>query len=91
MSGKCTIVIDRKKDALRVPNGCVVGNGRIATVYVLTPVTKDGVKKDEFKPRKVTVGLRGDSHTEILSGLKVGEKVRPGVFKGPKRKAFDLG
>jgi hypothetical protein len=27
---------------------------------------------------------------EIVSGLKAGEKVKPGIYKGPPRKAMDM-
>lgn len=90
MSAKCTIIIDRKSNVLRVPNGCVEGSGANAKVQVVTQTVKNGQKTDVFTPRSVTVGLQGDSHVEIVSGLKPGERVKPGEFTGPRRKSIDL-
>ena len=45
------------------------GGKRPATVWVTSA--------DPYKPvsRKVTVGLRGENHAEILAGLRPGDKV----------------
>jgi HlyD family secretion protein len=89
MSAKCDIVIGRKKNALRLPSDTVEGDSSTATVQVLEPNAKKDAKP-VFKPRKITVGLHGDAFVEIVSGLKAGEKVKPGKFKGPSRKAIDM-
>jgi HlyD family secretion protein len=90
MSARCTIVIDRKKNVLRLPNNCVEGEGAKAKAQVVTVTHKDGKPVDTAAPRPVVAGLRGDSHVEIVSGLKEGERVKPGAYTGPKRKAMDL-
>jgi multidrug efflux pump subunit AcrA (membrane-fusion protein) len=46
---------------------------------------------DTHTPRSVAVGLRGDSHVEIVSGLRQGERVKPGAYTGPPRKEIGLG
>jgi HlyD family secretion protein len=90
MSARCTIVIARRQGILRLPIGCVEGDGPAATVQLLTRGMKAGRPVDLPEPRRVRLGLRGDSHVEILEGLREGERVKPGVFRGPKRKALDF-
>jgi HlyD family secretion protein len=90
MSARCTIVVARRKGVMRLPSDCVEGEGAAAKVQIATKSTKDGKTVDVFTPRTVVAGLRGDSHIEIVSGLKAGEKVKPGIFKGPPRKAIEL-
>jgi HlyD family secretion protein len=90
MSARCTIVMDRHKNVLRVPANCVTGTGADATVQVATE-HKTGAKTDvTYETRKVKTGLRNESHVEILSGLKEGEKLKPGEFAGPKRAGIRL-
>lgn len=90
MSAKCTIVIARRKNVLRLPNECVEGEGANAKVQVWSQAIKNGKKTDVFTPRPITISLRGDTHVEILSGLKEGERVKPGVYTGPKRRSLDI-
>jgi RND family efflux transporter MFP subunit len=91
MSARCTVVMARRKNVVRIPADAVVGDGASGTVQVATEMVRDGGKKvTTFASRSVTVGLRGDSHVEILSGLREGEKVKPGIYTGPPRKALNL-
>ncbi|NLI00627.1 MAG: HlyD family efflux transporter periplasmic adaptor subunit [Chthonomonadales bacterium] len=90
MSARCTIVVDRRRNVLRLPADAVEGDGDTATVQFATEYKKDGVPAARYEKRSVVAGLRGDSFIEIKSGLKVGDKVKPGVFKGPKRKAIQI-
>ncbi len=85
MTAKCTIVMDRKKNVIRLPIDCVTSPGRDATVQVHSINVKDGKPVDVWTSRKVVTGLKGDSHIEIVSGLKENEKVKPGAFNGPPR------
>jgi RND family efflux transporter MFP subunit len=63
MSVEANIVNREKPDALLVPSNAVAGN----TVFVI-----DGAVA---RARKVQAGIRGTRQTEILSGLKDGERV----------------
>jgi HlyD family secretion protein len=87
MSAKCHIIIARRRDVLRLPEDSVKGEGSKASVEIKGPL-RDG--KQTFEPRKIVAGLRGDSFIEIVSGLKKGDHVKPGVFNGPPRKALDI-
>jgi HlyD family secretion protein len=90
MTAKCAIFMARRQKALRLPADAVQGDGSNATVQILTQAVKEGKTVDTYTPRKVVAGLRGDSHIEIISGLKEGEKVKPGVYSGPARKGLDM-
>ncbi|MCC6730778.1 MAG: efflux RND transporter periplasmic adaptor subunit [Chthonomonadales bacterium] len=90
MSARCTIVIARRRGVLRLPAHAVEGEGRDAHVMLMKETRKDGKPVVTFERHPVVAGLRGDAHIEIVSGLKVGDRAKPGQFTGPKRKAIDL-
>jgi HlyD family secretion protein len=90
MSARCSIIVQRRRNVLRVPSGCITGEGANATVQVVTEVKRKGETIQKVTPHKVQVGLRGDAFVEILSGLKEGEKVKPNAFNGPPRKTIDI-
>ncbi len=90
MSARCSIIVARHPNVLRIPTNCVQGDGAQATVQVVTETMKDGEKVQTATPRPVTVGLRGDDFVEIVSGLKEGEKVRAAPYTGPPRKTIDM-
>ena len=53
---------------LVVPSGAVLNSGDHQTVFV-------DRGKGFFEPRAVTIGAQGEGQTEILSGLKAGERI----------------
>lgn len=90
MSAKCSIMVARRRNVLRLPTEGVAGEGDSAEARIVSQAVKDGRKVDSFTPRKVRIGLRGDTFVEILDGLKEGEQVKPNDYTGPKRKAIDI-
>jgi macrolide-specific efflux system membrane fusion protein len=50
-----------------VPNAAVTGTGSLATVNLM--------KNGKVVPQQVVVGLRGDSRTQIISGVKAGDQL----------------
>lgn len=90
MSARCSIIISQRKNVFRLPVDCVEGDGDKASVQIGSGAVKKGKTVQSFRTQKVTAGLRGDSHVEIVSGLKEGERVKPGIFKGPARQTLDL-
>ncbi|MCC6444816.1 MAG: efflux RND transporter periplasmic adaptor subunit [Armatimonadetes bacterium] len=97
MSAKNEIIVEERKNVVRVPIEGVSFEGKKAFVELVqsaAPGAKPeakGVKPAETTQRRaVKVGLKSDIHAEILSGLKAGDKVRPAKFKGPARKGADL-
>lgn len=90
MSAKCAIIIDRRRNVLRLPNNGVQGEGEKASVEIASQAVKDGKTVTTATKRPVTAGLRGDSFVEIISGLKQGEQVKPGIYTGPPRKSLDM-
>jgi HlyD family secretion protein len=90
MSARCRIIIDRRSGVLRVPVACVQGAGAERTVQlVVTPAGKDG-SGEKTEARKIKVGLAGDTHVEVLSGLQRGDKLKPQPFTGPKRQGVEI-
>ena len=85
MSARCTIVVARHKNVVRVPTNCVEIKGDKATVKIVTSSTKNGEVVETVTPRPVVTGLRGDDFVEIVSGLKEGEKLQR--FPMPGRRA----
>jgi HlyD family secretion protein len=90
MSARCAIIIGRRKNVIRIPKDNVPPKGDSATVQVVTQGMKDGKKTDVFTDRKVKVGLRGDTFTEVTEGLKEGERIKPAPYTGPKRKEMEM-
>lgn len=68
MTVDATIIIDEKKDVLRLPRTVIrsLGNDQ-AEVSVWNGVSEE--------KRTIQVGLRGDSYVEVLSGIKEGTLV----------------
>ncbi|HET6384188.1 MAG TPA: efflux RND transporter periplasmic adaptor subunit [Armatimonadota bacterium] len=90
MSARCAIIVARKRNVLRVPSDCLYGAGAHSKVHLVTDTLKNGQKVETIRVQPVTVGLRGDDYVEILSGVKLGEKLRPVPYSGPPRKTIDL-
>lgn len=74
MNATCEFVVERSVDALIVPSEAVTdqGGGRY-TVEVM--------KGDAVVEREVEVGVEGDENTEIISGLKEGDRVVTAVIE----------
>ena len=67
-SGNIVLELGRRDNVLSVPKTAVHRAGDKVYVYV---VDSDGYRRY----REVTIGLEGDTRTEILSGLEAGEIV----------------
>jgi HlyD family secretion protein len=77
-SADVEVVLDQRADVLRVPTSVILPN---KTVYVLDP------KTDRLESRPVEVGIKNWEFSEIVSGLREGERVvssvdRDGVSAG---------
>jgi macrolide-specific efflux system membrane fusion protein len=66
MSASAAVIV-AEAQGVNVPNAAVSGNGSLATVTV-----RRGGKQSQ---QQVAVGLRGDSRTQIISGLSTGDQV----------------
>jgi RND family efflux transporter MFP subunit len=78
LSASAEILIDSRPGVLIVPNGAVSGNNGEYTVRVLA-----GSGTAEQRP--VKIGLQTRSQTEIVAGLKEGEKVLVEKISTPTR------
>ena len=80
MTASVDILLDRKSKVTRIPTEAILPDD---TVMIMTG-TKE---KPILTPRKVTLGLRSDSVTEVISGLKPGERVEvPKIDAKDRRK-----
>jgi HlyD family secretion protein len=80
MTASVDILLDRKTKVTKIPTEAIRPD---ETVMIMTG-TKE---KPVLTPRKVTLGLRSDSATEVISGLKPGEKVEvPKIDAKDRRK-----
>ena len=66
MSASAQVIISQAQ-GVTVPNAAVTGTGSLGTVNVMN----DG----KTSTQQVVVGLRGDSRTQIISGLRAGQQL----------------
>ena len=86
MSAKCTMRVANKKDVVFLPSEYTEKKGNDYFAYFPAANPKDPKSKPTSVPIKV--GLVTSSKIEILSGIKVGDRVVKPEFKGPSRKGF---
>jgi len=68
MFADVTLHPDSKPDTLVIPTAAIIRTGEVPKVFVQTG-------KGTFEPRSVEMGLEANEETEILKGLKAGERV----------------
>jgi len=66
MSASATVIVGQA-EGVTVPNQAVSGTGSLGTVQVMN--------NGKTATQQVVVGLRGDSRTQIVSGLRAGQQV----------------
>jgi multidrug efflux pump subunit AcrA (membrane-fusion protein) len=66
MSASASVIV-KQAQGVTVPNAAITGSGSLATLNV--------VKDRKKVSQQVVVGLKGDSRTVIISGLKAGDRV----------------
>lgn len=67
MNGDLEIILEEKEDALFVPSSSVIERKEIKYLWL--------VENDRAKKKEVKTGLETEEETEILEGVKEGEKV----------------
>lgn len=90
MSAHCSIIVASKNKVLRLPNDCVKTSKSGATVAVITPSHDGGKSGETVTVTPVKIGLKGDTYTEILSGVSEGQRVRPSSYSGPTRQKIEM-
>ncbi len=88
MSASVTITTASATNVLAVPATSVTTTGSRSTVTV---VTTDANGKQTLTRTNVTVGLKGDSMTEITSGLSAGQEVEFGSTSSTGANGFPTG
>ena len=86
MSAKCTMRVANRKNVVFLPAEYTEKKGNDYFAYFPAANPKDPKAKPTSVPIKV--GLVTSGKLEIVSGLKVGDKVVKPEFKGPSRKGF---
>ena len=66
MSASASVIV-KQAQGVTVPNAAITGTGSLATLNVV----RDGKKASQ----QVVVGLKGDTRTVIISGLRTGDQV----------------
>jgi len=66
MSASASVIVGQAQ-GVTVPNQAVTGSGSLGTVNLM--------KGGKTVPQQVVVGLRGDTRTQIISGLESGQQV----------------
>jgi macrolide-specific efflux system membrane fusion protein len=66
MSASAAVIVGQAS-GVTLPNAAVTGSGSLGTVNLL--------KNGKTVSRQVVVGLRGDSRTQVISGLSAGDQV----------------
>jgi RND family efflux transporter MFP subunit len=90
MTANVEVICKTAKGVLWVPNDAIFereGKKHRKFVSVVVSEAKD---KPETREREVKTGLANESRTEIVSGLKKGEKVELDKAGAPKRKTIDI-
>jgi HlyD family secretion protein len=71
MTANAEIILEEHKNVLTIPEGAIMyDKDKKATVQVA-----DASQKEGFRKVPITVGISNGSKTEVLSGLKEGERV----------------
>ncbi|SEL67097.1 efflux RND transporter periplasmic adaptor subunit [Acinetobacter sp. DSM 11652] len=68
MTTQNDIIVNQKKNVLKIPKTTVIGYGSDAMVYLYQSDAKP-------QPRKVVTGISDSNDIEIKAGLKLGEKI----------------
>jgi multidrug efflux pump subunit AcrA (membrane-fusion protein) len=68
MTANVSVTVGQKANVLRVPNAAITSRGNASTVRVLTPAGKQQIMS-------VATGLKGDTFTEIQSGISATDRV----------------
>lgn len=68
LTASANVVVDHRDDTLAVPNAALMQSGGSGTVTVLDP---DGTQRQV----QVELGLAGDSVTQVVAGLREGQRV----------------
>jgi macrolide-specific efflux system membrane fusion protein len=68
MTANVTVTVAQKADVLRIPNAALTTRGNVATVRIMTASNKQ-------QTVAVVAGLKGDTFTEVQSGLSATDRV----------------
>jgi HlyD family secretion protein len=90
MTANVEVICKTAKGVLWVPNDAIFEKEGKKHKKFVSVVVSEAKGKPETKEREVKTGLANESRTEIVSGLKQGEKVELDKAGAPKRKTIDI-
>lgn len=80
-SANAEIILDQRKDILKIPESSVEFSGDSTFVYFLK-----NEKPQEFDRKQVTIGLSDGISIEVIDGLKLDDKIRGTEMTDDKKK-----
>ena len=88
MTANAALITAERENVLLVPNAAITADRENGKFYVnrLTGTDENGVQ--QFEQVEVTIGLRDDDNTNVVSGLSIGDQVLVGQLATP---TFDFG
>lgn len=90
MTANAQLITAEHDDVLLVPNAALTAD-RQAGTYTVNLVTGEADRDPVVEEVQVTIGLRDDSFTEIISGLAEGDQVLIGELKAPTQRFGPFG
>jgi multidrug efflux pump subunit AcrA (membrane-fusion protein) len=90
MTANAELVTADREDVLLVPNAALTAD-RQAGTYTVNLVTGEADGEPVIKEVPVTVGLRDQGFTQIISGLAEGDRVLIGELKMPAQRLGPFG
>ncbi|MFB3881680.1 MAG: efflux RND transporter periplasmic adaptor subunit [Armatimonadota bacterium] len=90
MTANVEVICRTAKAVLWVPNDAVFEKEGRAGKKFVSVVTSEAKGRRQTKDREVKTGLANEARTEIVSGLRKGEKVELDKAGAPKRKTIDI-
>jgi multidrug efflux pump subunit AcrA (membrane-fusion protein) len=79
LTATADIIVEKHENLLLIPNGAIKGSGKNYWVDVIVDEKTQATEK-----RLVTLGAQNEKFTEVISGLKEGEKVIVAALPAPK-------
>ncbi len=90
MTARCTVIVAKHSNVIRVPADAVEGTGVHAVVTVMKNSMQAGKSVRVPEAQQVVTGLHSSSFVEIVSGLSPGESIQPAPYTGPPRQGINM-
>ena len=88
MTANAALITAERDNVLLVPNAAITADRENGKFYVNRLTGTDENGSQQFEQVEVTIGLRDDDNTNVVSGLSIGDQVLVGQLTTP---TFDFG